>query len=99
MAIARTLERWRRWVAPWYAAYALIGLAVAGVAPILLPLWVDGVASTTAVGLIMAVFGLGQLSAAAWGGLADRFRWHRILFAGGALVAALAFAGLPLAHG
>src|SRR5262249_4855826 len=55
-------------------------------------------ASTTTVGLVMAVFGLGQLSAAAWGDLADRFRWNRVLFAGGALVAALAFAGLPLAH-
>ncbi len=95
MAIARTLESWRRWVEPWYVPYALIGVAVAGVAPIFLPLWVDRAGSTTDVGLVMAIFGLGQLSAAAWGDLADRLRWHRVLFAGGALVAALAFAGLP----
>jgi len=27
-----------RWVEPWYMAYALLGIAVTGAAPILLPL-------------------------------------------------------------
>jgi predicted MFS family arabinose efflux permease len=38
----------------------------------------------------MACVGLGGLTAALWGELADRLRWHRLLFGGGSLVGALA---------
>ena len=85
---------WRRWVEPWYLAYALQGATVAGLAPILLPLAVSRASSATYVGLVMAAFSLGGLTAPLWGGLADRYRLHRWLLAGGLLVTAL---GLGLA--
>ena len=87
-----TLARWRRAVEPWCVAYTLIGLATGGVAPILMPLVVNKAGSATHVGVVMATVGLGGLTAALWGDLADRLRWHRGLFGGGAVVAGLALA-------
>jgi DHA1 family tetracycline resistance protein-like MFS transporter len=86
---------WRQWVEPWYLAYALQGATVAGLAPILLPLAVSRASSATYVGLVMAAFSLGGLTAPLWGGLADRYRLHRWLLAGGLLVTALGLAAFP----
>lgn len=86
---------WRRWVEPWYLAYALLGATVAGVVPILLPLTVSRVHGATEVGLVMATVSFGGLTAPLWGRLADRHRLHRWLLAGGLAVTAAGLAAFP----
>lgn len=82
-----------RRIEPWYLAYLLLGFGMAGVAPILLPLAVAERGSAAQVGLVMAAFSLGGLTAPLWGALADRFGIHRWLLAGGLLATALGLAG------
>ncbi len=88
-------QSWLTWVEPWYLAYALLGATVAGLIPILLPLVVSRTGSAAYVGLLMAAFNLGGLTAPLWGGLADRYRMHRWLLAGGLLAIALGLAAFP----
>ncbi len=85
----------RKWVEPWYLAYALLGAAIAGIAPILLPLAVSRSGNIAAVGLVIAAFNLGGLAAPLWGDLTDRYRLHRWLMLGGLLVTAIALAAFP----
>jgi MFS transporter, DHA1 family, tetracycline resistance protein len=82
----------------WYISYALLGAAAAGVIPILLPLNIAPAAGPTQVGLIMAAFSLGGLTAPLWGRLADRRRLHRPLLAGGLIGLAVGAAAIPEAH-
>lgn len=89
------MYRWLQWVELWYLAYALLGATAAGLVPILLPLTVIRVGSATYVGLVMAAFNLGGLTAPLWGALADRHRLHRWLLAGGLLVASLGLVAFP----
>jgi len=86
----------RRFVEPWYLAYALLGATTAGLVPILLPLTVSRGHSATEVGLVMAALSLGGLTAPLWGGLADQHRLHRWMLAGGLLVTALGLAAFSL---
>ena len=86
---------WRRWVEPWYWAYALLGLTAAGVTPMLLPLAVSRMGSAADIGLVMAAISLGGMLAPLWGRLADQYRLHRLLLAGGLLIAAVGVAGIP----
>jgi MFS family permease len=79
-----------RWVERWYLSYALLGAVSSGLIPILVPLGVSTTASAASVGLVMAGFNLGGLSAVLWGPWTDRYRLHRLLLAGG--LAALAVA-------
>jgi DHA1 family tetracycline resistance protein-like MFS transporter len=88
---------WRTWVEPWYLSYLLLGTAIAGLAPILLPLAVSQSGSPTEIGLVVAAFSLGGLLSPLWGVLADRYRLHRWLLAIGLLATALALAAFPLA--
>ena len=80
---------WRQWVEPWYFIYALQGVVIGGMAPMLLPLAVVRAGSPLYVGLVMAAFSLGGLAAPLWGRLTDYFRWPRWLLVGGFLVTAL----------
>jgi MFS transporter, DHA1 family, tetracycline resistance protein len=89
----------RRWIEPWYVAYALLGISGAGMAPILLPLVVNKASSASMVGLVMAALSLGGLTAPLWGGLADKNRLHRWLLAGGLLVTALGLLFFAFADG
>ncbi len=89
---------WRSWVETWYLAYALLGASVAGLVPILLPIATERRGGAANVGFVMAAFSLGGLSAPLWGNLADRLRLHRLLLAGGLLVAGLSLAAFPFAH-
>jgi MFS family permease len=85
------------WIQPWYFSYGLQGVAVAGLIPILLPLFVNRSGSPGDVGLVMAAFSLGGLTAPIWGELADRYRLHRLLLAGGLLLTGISLAALVLA--
>lgn len=89
---------WRQEIEPWYLAYGLQGVTVAGIAPILLPLWVSRDGSATSVGLVMAAFSLGGLTAPLWGWLADRNRLHRLLLVGGLLTTSLGMAAFPFTN-
>ncbi len=84
-----------KWVETWYISYALLGLSAAGLIPILLPLVISHSGGAADIGLVMAAFSLGGLSAPIWGGLADRLRMHRQLLVGGLLGAALGAAVFP----
>jgi DHA1 family tetracycline resistance protein-like MFS transporter len=65
------------------------------VAPILLPLAVSRTGSAIHIGLVMAAFNLGGLTAPLWGSLADRHRLHRWLLSGGLMVSAIGLAAFP----
>jgi MFS family permease len=82
------------WIQPWYFSYALLGVAVAGLIPILLPLFVNQSGNPSDVGVVMAAFSLGGLTAPLWGELADRHRLHRVLLAGGLLLTGITLAAL-----
>ena len=70
-----------RWLEPWYSAYAITGLMVLGVAPILMPVTVDGAGhGATIVGLVVAAFYVGGLFAPVLGSLADRTGRQRAVF-------------------
>nr|MDA8087807.1 MFS transporter [Nitrospiraceae bacterium] len=81
----------------WYLAYALMGTTIAGLAPILLPLYLSRSGSAAQVGLVMAAFSIGGLTAPVWGAVADKYRLHRILLAGGLFLAAAGLGIFPLA--
>ena len=83
---------WYAWIEPWYLVYALIGLVVAGLIPVLIPLVVSRSGNAGQVGLVVAGVSLGGLSAPLWGQLADRYRVHRGLLAGGMLFASIGLA-------
>lgn len=93
--MARRPETWWRWIEPWYLAYALLGAAVGGMVPMVVPLTVHRTGSLAATGLVMAAFNLGGLTAPLWGGLADRYRLHRVLLVGGLLGTTLGLAAFP----
>jgi DHA1 family tetracycline resistance protein-like MFS transporter len=82
----QTSNSWRRWVEPWYLTYALQGAVVAGLLPILLPLFVSKAGNAANIGLVIAVLSLGGLTAPLWGNLADRYRLHRWLLVGGLVI-------------
>ncbi len=92
------LRAWR-WIEPWYLAYALQGASVAGLIPILIPLLVNQGGNVAQVGLVMAGFNFGGLAAPLWGTLADRYRLHRWLLAGGLLLTVLGLFLFPLVRG
>ncbi len=83
------------WIEPWYFAIALQGAAVAGLIPILLPVFVNRAGNPADVGYVMAAFSLGGLTAPLWGELADRRRLHRRLLAGGLLLTGITLLPFP----
>jgi DHA1 family tetracycline resistance protein-like MFS transporter len=91
----RRRARPRAYIEPWYFAYALLGVTVVGGIPILFPLKAALAGSPSYVGIVMGAFNLGSAVAPLCGGLADRYRLHRLLLAAGMVVtgaAVLAFA-------
>jgi hypothetical protein len=71
---------------------ALMGLVMAGLVPVLILLVAGRSGSAGQVGLAVAAVSLGGLTAPLWGSLADCYRAHRGLLAGGMLVAGLGLA-------
>jgi Major Facilitator Superfamily len=84
-----------KWIESWYISYALLGAAAAGILPILLPIVVADTSVASQVGLVMAAFSFGGLTAPLWGRLADGRRLHKALLAGGLACTALASAAFP----
>ena len=80
---------WRQWVEPWYSIYALQGIVVGGMVPMLLPLAVIRAGTPFYLGLVMAAFSLGGLTGHLWGRLALYLRWPRGLLIGGFLLTSL----------
>jgi len=70
------MHRWQQWIEAWYLAYGLLGAATAGMLPIFLPLTVSLSGGPAQVGLVMAAFSLGGLTAPLWGVMADHYRLH-----------------------
>ncbi len=93
--MAQRKARWQDRIEIWYLAYALMGLTVAGLVPVLIPLVVGEASGSVQVGWVMATISLGGLTSPLWGGLADRYRLHRWLLAGGLLLTAIGLAGFP----
>src|SRR4029434_10853098 len=56
-------QHWWRWVEPWYVVYALVGIAMSGAAPLLLPLAVSRVGNAADIGLVMPALSFGGLTA------------------------------------
>ncbi|HUI70620.1 MAG TPA: MFS transporter [Spirochaetia bacterium] len=80
------------WIEGWYVSYALLGASAAGILPILLPIIVSGSSTASQVGLVMAAFSFGGLTAPLWGKLADARRLHTALLSGGLAFTAFACA-------
>ena len=89
-------QHWWRWVEPWYVVYALVGIAMSGEAPLLLPLAVSRVGNAADIGLVVVALSFGGLTAPLWGRLADGYRLHRFLLTGGLLVTAVALESFAL---
>ena len=84
-----------KWIEGWYSSYALLGVAAAGLLPILLPLEVERTADASQLGIVLAAFSFGGLTAPLWGRLADSHRLHRALLAGGLACTAVGAAAFP----
>lgn len=63
----------------WLLGYALVGMVVSGIVPILIPLSVEP-KGPLAVGAVVAAFYLGMLAAPLFGSLADRTDHRRLTF-------------------
>lgn len=81
---------WGDWIEPWFLSYGLLGVVIAGLLPIVLPLLVSQQGTAAQVGMVIASFNASGLTAPLWGWLADRYRLHRWLLLGGLLVSACA---------
>ena len=94
-----TLRGPKRWISPWFAAYALLGAVSSGLIPILLPLMMVQLLphELAAVGYVMGAFNLGALSSPIWGSLADSKKAYRLVFCGGLLLELAAMVVFPLA--
>jgi len=79
---------------PWFGAYAILGAVASGLIPILLPLWTQSHSGAAQVGIVMALFGLGQLSAPLWGEIADLMKLNRLLFLIGLIVIGFSLLGI-----
>ncbi|QSZ28359.1 MFS transporter [Aceticella autotrophica] len=72
----------------------MLGAVASGLIPILLPLWTQSHSGATRVGIVMALFGFGQLSAPLWGKIADFMKLNRLLFLVGLIVIGLSLLGI-----
>ena len=74
----------KHYLAPWYLAYAILGLITSGMLPFLMPLMV---ASTTSepgrIAYVIGAYNIGLLAAPLLGKLAQRYQLFRPVFFGG----------------
>lgn len=89
-----------RHIEGWYLSYTAVGLAVPGLAAILIPLVVvDAGHRPFRIGAVIAMQNWGILLAPVWGWAADRFAAHRFLFVVGLITISSGFAGLSVETG
>ena len=86
-----------RLLEPWFTPFALVNGAAVGLTPILLPL-AAARQGAGHVGLVMGAFNLGAFAAPVAGGLADRFRAHRLIASVCAGLSAVSLWLFPLAN-
>lgn len=91
-----TVRDFRRWIEPWYLAYAILGALVSGTAIILIPRVIASADAATGetgvhIGLVVAAESFGELFAPFCGWLADISRFYRPIFFGGFLLISLGF--------
>ncbi len=100
MNTSMTTPRATRWIEPWFAAYAIVGLMVLGVAPILIPVSVEGArGNATDVGIVVAAFYIGGLAAPMLSALADRRGLQRKVFIATFPIMAVSVAAFALVDG
>lgn len=85
-------------IEPWFSAYALAGLLVNGIVPLLIPLTVTS-RGTVAVAAALAAFFGGQLFAPVIGKIADRTGGQRTIFLGSFPLMGVAAIGFGLSDG
>lgn len=78
----------------WFGAYAILGAIASGLIPILIPLWTQQHSGAANVGIVMSLFGLGQLSAPLWGEIADMLKLNKILFLMGLFIIGFSLLGI-----
>lgn len=97
------VRAWRapaRFISPWYVAYLLLGTAIAGLVPVLLPLLVVAqLRHVSDVAYVLGAYNLGLLSSPLWGKLAEGRKDYRALFLGGFALATLAMCGFAVLPG
>ena len=90
----------RRWIEPWYGAYAILGALASGLAAILIPLAISTHGgSSTEIGGAIAAQNIGALAAPIWGSLADRSKAYRVIFFLGFVIIGFGFAIFTLFQG
>ena len=82
---------------PWYLPYALVGVTVGGIFPILLPLVLIRRGSPADVGFVVAAFSAGSITAPIWGAGLDRSRAFKPFFAASMLITGVGITVLGLA--
>ena len=86
----------RRWIEPWYIAYAILGV-LSGAAAILIPLAIANAGgSATQIGAAIAALNVGALFARFWGWISDRSKSYRSIFFSGFLLIADGFVSFAL---
>ena len=95
----KTLAAPRRWIAPWYGAYLLLGVISSGLIPVLIPLMMVAISKNlSTVGYVMGAFNLGSLASPVMGSLAESKRLYRPIFFAGFLFLMAAIGVFPLVH-
>ncbi|MCB2190902.1 MAG: MFS transporter [Deltaproteobacteria bacterium] len=82
----------------WYQGYAFQGMAVLGVAPILIPIIVAKLGSNSDAGAVVAAFYLGQLTAPLWGHLTDKGGLYRAIYSLGYVLLAVGMGAFAFTH-
>ena len=100
LQLERAWQAPARFISRWYFAYLLLGVATAGLIPVLLPLLVVAqLGRVSDVAYVLGAYNLGLLSSPLWGKFAEARKDYRTLFLGGFALAALATAGFAILPG
>lgn len=83
---------------PWYWGYLFQGCVVLGLLPIILPIIVSKFQGPAHVGLVIALFYVGQVISPIFGGLADKTRRYALFFLGSFVLLAVGLIGFALWH-
>lgn len=91
-----TIER--KESSPWYWGYLFQGCVVLGLLPILLPIIVAKFQGPANVGLVVALFYVGQVISPVFGNLADKTKRYGLFFLGSFAILAIGLLGFVLSR-